>query len=234
MLSLSLDELGPRSRAAIGRGPARARCLEVVASFLDSDPDRVDGFSDEGLGFVAALAGPCDFRHLPPLRRCFRHVGAGIARAWGRDAMWPDGVWGHLEADGLGFAAGLLRTRSALRRAPDAPASRWADHGIGRSLWFTAAGSPSIARLVESIDGDRRPAIWSGLGLASTFTGGADTGRLSLAGGDAFRSGAHFGEALRAALDGRSEGIRFDEDAFHARLAATLGDDVGNRRTRST
>jgi len=226
---LALSELARRSRQAVGPGPARKRCLEVVEAFVRASGEAQDGFSDEGIGFRTAMEGELEL-HDHPLRRCFRHVGAGIARAWGREAPWPAAPWLWLEADGLGFAEGLLRTRRSLRHPSISPAQVWSDHGLGRALWFHGGGSPSVARLIEAVASTRRPAIWAGLGLASTFTGGGPSGRLESVGGEAFGAGARFGEALRASLDGGAPPFA---QGFHAPLAAALGDDGVQRGGQS-
>ena len=220
---LALSELRQASRRAVGRGPARERCLEVVEAFVEG---RGAGFGEEGVGFREALAGAAPAGDLPPLARCFRHVGAGIARAWGRRAPWPEAPWGWLEADGLGFAEGLLRSGRALRHPADSPHLGWSDHGFGRSLWFTGAGSPSVARLLDAVDPARRVPIWAGLGLASAFTGGAPTDRLEALGGRTFAEGAAFGAALRAAVEGGSRRPPVPTlGGFHAPLGRLLRDD---------
>ncbi|HJN78340.1 MAG TPA: FHA domain-containing protein [Myxococcota bacterium] len=87
-----------------------------------------------------------------------------------------------------------------------------------------ASSGPSVL----FADPERRPAFWSGLGLASTFTAGARAPRLAGSGGVDFAAGSAFGTALRRGLDsgemGPDGGL---PGAFYAPLARALSDDGG-------
>jgi hypothetical protein len=57
---------------------------------------------------------------------------------------------------------------------------RAVDQGIGRALWFIhGARVGDVAAAVGRFGVDRRPDLWSGVGLAATFAGGASTDRLA-------------------------------------------------------
>jgi hypothetical protein len=50
---------------------------------------------------------------------------------------------------------------------------RAVDQGIGRALWFTNGADPrAVAAAVDRFRAERRPDLWSGVGLAATFAGG--------------------------------------------------------------
>jgi hypothetical protein len=65
------------------------------------------------------------------------------------------------------------------------------DQGLGRSIWFLArADQDSAERLVSSFSADRKPRLWSGIGLAATYTGSDSGCLLNLASA----SGQYIGE----------------------------------------
>lgn len=117
------------------------------------------------------------------------HVGAGWAMArlpFGRRAMLrqldPRVRW--LALDGWGFHQGYFHhetsvygpqriPRAALGISRSGYARSGFDQGLGRSLWFVEAAN--VERIPEVIDAfplERRPELWSGVGLASTYAGG--------------------------------------------------------------
>jgi hypothetical protein len=52
---------------------------------------------------------------------------------------------------------------------------RAVDQGIGRALWFIQGGNcRAVAAAVGRFGPERRADLWSGVGLAATFAGGAD------------------------------------------------------------
>lgn len=143
------------------------------------------------------------------------HVGVGWAHAKLRlaperlpESLDPLLRW--LAIDGHGFFHGYFH----FRRRVDVPA-RWRgahmdvgcllDQGLGRSLWFVEGGDPGrIARSIDRFAPGRRPELWSGVGLASAYAGGAGDGPLAdlrAAAGEAaahLAQGACFGAEARA------------------------------------
>jgi enediyne biosynthesis protein E2 len=58
---------------------------------------------------------------------------------------------------------------------------RAVDQGIGRALWFIHGARPAeVAAAVARFAGDRRPDLWSGVGLAAAFAGGCEAGELAV------------------------------------------------------
>ncbi|MGX6602028.1 DUF1702 family protein [Micromonosporaceae bacterium Da 78-11] len=57
---------------------------------------------------------------------------------------------------------------------------RAVDQGVGRALWFIHGGSPdAVGAAVRRFATTRQADLWSGVGLAATFAGGADAAGLS-------------------------------------------------------
>lgn len=93
---------------------------------------------------------------------------------------------GWLALDGIGFYYAMFKTKKALldfyipkeiKRDPFY-LERY-DNGVGRALWFYAAGEPEkIANTIDTFSPERRGAIWSGIGLAATYAGGVSFEKL--------------------------------------------------------
>ncbi|HWS53045.1 MAG TPA: DUF1702 family protein [Pyrinomonadaceae bacterium] len=118
------------------------------------------------------------------LARLRRRVESSLARL--------DPLLGWLAVDGYGFHEGYFKWRRYVERR-ESPgrlggyARRAFDQGLGRSVWFVrGAHVGEVARTVDSFEPSRRADLWSGVGLACAYAGGADRadlGRLSEAAG---------------------------------------------------
>jgi len=113
------------------------------------------------------------------------HVGLGLALARIRraDALpiaGTDPLLGALAIDGAGFYAGYFRPAAPLAKLgttskPSDPLHRIRDQGLGRSLWFTRGTDASaLAATIYGCAESRRPALWSGVGLACAYAGGSE------------------------------------------------------------
>lgn len=147
------------------------------------------------------------------------HVGVGwlLARVPGRverHLARLDPLLRWLAVDGYGFHEGFFHWPRCRAGGPvpgrlEGYARRAFDQGLGRCLWFIHGAD--VARLPETVAGfpaGRRPDLWSGVGLASTYAGGvgaealrhlrvaADPWRPCLAQGAAFAAKAR----LRAGI----------------------------------
>lgn len=193
-----------RFYACVGEGPARAQCLRVVNAFLvgvqqaersvEHVVRRVRAEVREGRGFVWEGVGLGEvlrdgevraelLEALLPHERTFLAIGVGwSARLRGEELEVLDGQEPSA-SDGYGFCSGLVFPKQTwARRGPaGSEALRWwHDHGLGRSLWFLHAGRASaIARAVQAMDAARREALWTGVGVASAFTGGVPEEELA-------------------------------------------------------
>jgi hypothetical protein len=192
-----------------------------VHAALAALPDSERGFGYEGAGMRAALldqvrggqghldrllSGPgAGYVHLI-------HVGAG----WGGGMLrsrWLTRVprtpllrW--LALDGSGFARCFFDAGRSVRAVhPGRPIAAWQEAelaGVGRALWFVhSADAPSVARAVGAAPAAARASLWSGVGLACAYAGGADVDSVELllrAAGpdrDAFGQGVAFAAAAR-------------------------------------
>ncbi|WP_329137686.1 DUF1702 family protein [Streptomyces sp. NBC_01476] len=151
----------------------------------------LDGLPVPGNGRVAAfLAGhgaPHDY---------MVHVGVGWAMARLPRFRWAsiapaDPLLRWLALDGYGFHQAYFRTQRYVREQyqerdfpwPGDSTRRYAGHvidqGIGRALWFVGGTDPAVvADLVDGFATDRRPDLYSGVGLAACYAGGADEAEL--------------------------------------------------------
>ena len=169
----------------------RPGCL---ATRLDEVDTELRGFAFEGAGM-----GLCLLDLLTPWNRgrlggflagpgaahtYMIHVGAGWALAQLRRRVEPalarlDPLLGWLAVDGYGFHHGYFGWKLAVERR-EAPnwlsgyALKVFDQGLGRSLWFVEGAE--VTRIAATIGGfgrQRHPDLWSGVGLACAYAGGA-------------------------------------------------------------
>ncbi|MEV0001782.1 DUF1702 family protein [Micromonospora sp. NPDC050980] len=135
------------------------------------------------------LRGPGD-RHL-----FLAYIGIGFAMARLPRPLWrgvlpdlPDSPYhptmSWLAVDGYGFDRAYFETRRWVDEQRRLPAYPWlgradyfpraVDQGVGRALWFIhAARVDDVAAAVRRFAVQRRADLWSGVGLAATFAGGA-------------------------------------------------------------
>lgn len=111
------------------------------------------------------------------------HVGAGWVL--GRLPLSPDRLLARLDPvnrwlalDGYGFHEGFFHGRAAIaqQRVPrkvSGYARRAFDQGLGRSFWFVQGTDVErIAAAIAAFPPERRPDLWSGVGLACAYAGG--------------------------------------------------------------
>ncbi len=148
------------------------------------------------------------------------YIGIGFAMARLPRAAWPNVLpplpassyhpalsW--LAVDGCGFDWAFFDPARWITRQEVPDPYPWLgedpaffphviDQGIGRALWFVAAGDlPTVTGLVTSFPTHRHLDLWSGVGLAATFAGGVHNGDLRQIRGQA-RLEAGIGAALAA------------------------------------
>ncbi|WP_369213101.1 DUF1702 family protein [Streptomyces flavofungini] len=170
----------------------------ILTPRLDAVEPEVRGFAYEGAGMgIAALdaltprqrrldafvAGPAA-AHIYPV-----YVGVGLAYA--RLHRTPesqlarlDPLLGWVTADGYGFHEAFFRRRRyveehAVPTRLTPYGRRFFDQGIGRALWFSGgAVVERVAGLVAGFRPERHADLWSGVGLAAAYGGGADEAAL--------------------------------------------------------
>ena len=177
----------------------RAAGPDTVLEDLAPIPAEFSGFAVEGAAmgfalldlvspwrsrlFARYLAGTAD------AHTYMAHVGAGWALArTSPTLMWRlgklDPLLRWLIFDGYGFHAGYFHHRESigLQRRPSVLrgyARNAFDQGLGRVLWFVkGADAAGAAAAVSDFPDERRADLWSGIGLAVAYAGGADADGL--------------------------------------------------------
>lgn len=98
----------------------------------------------------------------------------------------PDPVLRWLEIDGYGFHEGFFHWPKSIKKQIRARrftgyASRAFDQGLGRSLWFVeGTDAERIASTIRKFPDHRQADLWSGVGLACAYAGGADNSAAEL------------------------------------------------------
>ncbi|GLV53924.1 hypothetical protein KDH_07750 [Dictyobacter sp. S3.2.2.5] len=169
--------------------------FEVLVPRLDAIEPELQGFAYEGAGmglaaldclapwknrvqaFVEGPAAP----HIYPT-----YVGVGLALARLRRKPEPfflkrlDPVLGWVAIDGYGFHEGFFARRRTMEQkiVPShlsSYARRLFDQGVGRAIWFSnAAIAGRVVTVINSFPQGRQSDLWSGVGLACAYAGGAD------------------------------------------------------------
>ncbi|NYI70504.1 hypothetical protein GGQ54_001064 [Naumannella cuiyingiana] len=171
-----------------------APSLTRLCRALDRYPSELRGFAYEGAGVgLAALDTLLPWRErtrrfVNEFAHAYKYavyLGAGMGLA--RIGRFPDrfirrlrdDVFGWVVWDGYGFHEGLFSYRRHVqeRRVPTG-VSGFAlsvfDQGLGRAIWFgTGATSDIVAATIDAFPEPRRGDLWAGIGLASSYTGGA-------------------------------------------------------------
>lgn len=172
---------------------------ENLAAELNTTPPDLRGFAYEGAAMALALLDG-----LTPWRRdrvaqflrgpgdahaYMVHVGVGWAWArlpvnLARARARFDPVLRWLALDGYGFHEAFFKWPRYLAGAkyPRRLAGydcRVFDQGFGRCLWFVDGGDvESIPRTISTLAPQRHADLWSGVGLAATYAGGASEDAL--------------------------------------------------------
>ncbi len=167
--------------------------LEILVPRLDAVDLELHGFAYEGAGMgLAALdiMAPWKNRlqefvegpgapHIYPI-----YVGVGLALA--RLHRQPERFMTRLDpllrwvvVDGYGFHEGFFAwERTVEKQMRPASFSSYAcrlfDQGLGRALWFASGALiDRVARIIATFPSTRQADLWSGVGLACAYAGGA-------------------------------------------------------------
>jgi hypothetical protein len=168
---------------------------EPLAARIEAEMEQeFQGFAYEGAGMALALRDALSLRRRDRLARFLAGPGDAHPYIINVGAGWilgrlplspepllsrlPDPVMRWLALDGYGFHEGYFRwPRSVERQEVPAKvrgyARRGFDQGLGRSLWFVrGADVRRIPATINAFPAERRPDLWSGLGLACAYAGG--------------------------------------------------------------
>jgi hypothetical protein len=80
--------------------------------------------------------------------------------------------------DGYGYWNGLFQRRATIRtqQIPENITPEFQsgfDQGVGRAIWYITKGEvDKVVSIINHFSEDRRPNLWQGIGVASTYVGG--------------------------------------------------------------
>lgn len=80
--------------------------------------------------------------------------------------------------DGVGYWHGLFQRRATIRtqQIPEFITAEYQagfDQGVGRAIWYITKGEAAkVVNIINHFSEDRRPNLWQGIGVASTYVGG--------------------------------------------------------------
>lgn len=169
--------------------------FDVLVPILDGYNEELRGFAYEGAGVgLAALDTliPTKRRTLAfatgPGAPCIFgiYLGAGMGLARMRFNPEPfrkrlgDPLFGWVVLDGYGFHQGFFAHKRYVieQRLPGSLRGygrRVFDHGMGRSIWFSAGADVNrVGATIAGFPETRQADLWQGVGLACGYTGGVD------------------------------------------------------------
>jgi enediyne biosynthesis protein E3 len=188
-----LEGAGSAFVAGFNAVVAAPRLTEAMPALEGLPADR-RGFGAEGAGMAAAildLLGASGGRRTAALLDLVAgryphlvHVGVGWAYARLHLRPWAgnhagDQLLRWLAWDGFGFHQAFFHADRVIgrqrrgRRLP-APLGHIHDQGVGRALWFhECADATGAALRIAEFAPERQPDLWSGVGLAASYAGGA-------------------------------------------------------------
>jgi hypothetical protein len=174
--------------------------VDAVADRIDALDPALRGFGYEGAAMGCALLdlltvsrgrrvtelldGPGrDYVHLAHVGVGWAYARLGLRPWWGLPVGDPVLRW--LGWDGFGFHQGFFHADATVGRCrvevglrPEQRAIR--DQGLGRMLWFHECADPGgVALRIGEFPPARRADLWSGIGLAATYAGGATAEELA-------------------------------------------------------
>ncbi|WP_369369006.1 DUF1702 family protein [Streptomyces sp. CG4] len=201
-----------------------ARNADALGAALDGVPAEFRGFAYEGAGMGSALLDLLTLSRGRRLRELLAgagadyphliHVGAGWAFAKLRLRPWyglraGDPLLRWLAWDGFGFYQGFFDSDRVvagqrIERGLDPRQRAVRDQGLGRCLWFHECADPEALSLrVAEFPGWRRADLWSGIGLAAVYAGGANQDELRALVEAAGGYGAHLAQGAAFACGAR-------------------------------
>ncbi|MER7007252.1 DUF1702 family protein [Dactylosporangium sp. NPDC000555] len=200
-----LETVGRSFLAGYGAAAQAGRPRDAETE-LERVPAEFRGFSYEGAAMALAVRDALPVggrRHVEEFLRgraanhvYMVYVGVGWAMARVPRMRWsalhaPDPLLRWLVLDGYGFHQAYFRTRRYVHEQyrhrgfpwpvgdPAGYAPHVIDQGVGRATWFVAGADPDLVdRLLQRFAEDRRADLFSGIGLAATYAGGASRAGL--------------------------------------------------------
>lgn len=234
-----LEQVG-RSFVTGYHAALEAGAPETLDGAFDDLPASYRGFAVEGSAMGLALLDlvtPWNRGRVDRLLRGWGdrhaymiHIGVGWAlarlhRSFDRALARMDPLLGWLAVDGYGFHEGYFDWRRSIvgRAVPKALsgyARRAFDQGLGRSLWFVRGTSPdAVAGTIATFPPERRPDLWSGVGLACAYAGGVPRDAVLAVRAAAGELAPHAAQGAAFAAKAR---LRAQNPAEHTDLACSV------------
>jgi hypothetical protein len=221
---------------------------EELAGQLELADREVRGWVYEGAAMGLALLDLLSLRDRSRFSRFARgpgaphiymlHVGAGWAMArvpWGRRRFGTlDPLLRWLAMDGYGFHETYFHwPRTLVEKTRPAGLGRYAsrafDQGVGRALWFVdGAEVDRIGVTIEEFRAPRQSDLWSGVGLACGYAGGASASALHALRARAGAHAAHLAQGVAFAAKAR---LHAGTMAPHTELACRIVCSLGAEET---
>lgn len=173
-------------------GESKISLDELITQLNEFEP-RYRSVAYEGASMGVSIVrddGWRDFRAESEAHSTQVHIGLGWAFA---EQEWPiDKELHHVESeyrpkvlDGFGYWYGLFRRRLTIRTQTvpsmisDENLSGF-DNGVGRAIWYISKGEiEKLLIIIGHFPEERKPSLWQGIGVASTYVGGRYEGSVS-------------------------------------------------------
>lgn len=161
--------------------------LEELIAELNKFEPRYRSVAFEGASMGVALANSMEIWKVYAEKTAKHatqvHIGLGWAIAEGQ--MNLASTLSEIEPemqvkvlDGYGYWNGLFQRRTTIRtqQIPENITPEYQsgfDQGVGRAIWYATKGEvDKVANIINHFAEDRRPNLWQGIGVASTYVGG--------------------------------------------------------------
>ncbi|PRX44680.1 uncharacterized protein DUF1702 [Prauserella shujinwangii] len=177
------------------------RTLDRAVDAIERVDKPLRGFAFEGAGMAYTLldmgtlargrrvrdlleGAGADYRHLVHVGTGWGYAKLGL-RPGSRAPKGTDPLLHWLAWDGYGFHQGFFHSDRVvggrrLERGLTGDRRAIRDQGLGRALWFHECADPEgVSLRIAEFPAFRRADLWSGIGLAATYAGGADRDELA-------------------------------------------------------
>lgn len=161
--------------------------LDELVSELNKFEPRYRSVAFEGASMGVALANSLEtwkvYSEKTAKHATQVHIGLGWAIAEGQLnlASTLSDITPQMQVkvlDGIGYWNGLFQRRATIRtqQIPENITPEYQagfDQGVGRAIWYATKGDVAkVVNIMNHFADDRRPNLWQGIGVASTYVGG--------------------------------------------------------------
>jgi hypothetical protein len=183
--------------------------FDELISELNKFEPRYRSVAFEGASMGLALANFIDTWKVYAQKTAKHATQVHIGLGWAMAEQLPKSPEGELELretlsqiepdlrvkvlDGFGYWNALFQRRATIRtqQVPESITPEYQagfDQGVGRAIWYATKGDVAqVVNIINHFSEDRRPSLWQGIGVASTYVGGCSDeliGELKSAAGE--------------------------------------------------